>query len=265
MDAHETALKRASLAPTIAVGALLVVAGVMIGVRIREDRLPRETPSHPGPADVPQSAGSSVSAAGTGLPDPATVAMLLDDVSADPPVRTVLHEPDWLRRAIRATGDVAAGRVPRDLFHYAAPTEPFSVEGVGRDTVISTASYRRYDAFADGVGGISPAAVRALFVALRAPIDEASDLLGEPPAAFDTVVKGALLRVEAAPVVDGDVLVRKQGGSFVFEEARLEALGNFEKQLLRMGPRNTRVLQSKAKEIREALGIEEPPRTALAR
>lgn len=51
----------------------------------------------------------------------------------------------------------------------------------------------------------------------------------------------------------------------MFEDVRLEALGDLEKQLLRMGPRNTRTLQSKAKEIREALGMQAPARTALAR
>lgn len=268
MDAHETELKRAGPAPSIVIGALLAVAGIMIGVRIREDRTPRATRSDSPPAAVARVAPAVSGSAWTprtALPDPVTLAALLDDVSADRPVRALLHEPDWLVRAIRATGALAEGRVPREILRDAAPAAPFSVERTGRDAVIAAASYHRYDAFADAVGGISPAAVRALFVALREPIDEAAHLLRGRSAAFDTVAMEALLRVEAAPIVEGDVLVRKEGGAFVFEDVRLEALGDLEKQLLRMGPRNTRTLQSKAKEIREALGMQEPARTALAR
>ncbi len=60
-----------------------------------------------------------------------------------------------------------------------------------------------------------------------------------------------------------DIIVRLDGGRFVFVDPRLEALGDLEKQLLRMGPRNARLVQEKARDIREALGFQAP--VALAR
>lgn len=264
MEPHRSAPRRAGPVPSTLIGALLVVAGLMLALRAREDGVTREGPAFEGEVTAPRAAPAPGWA---GLPDPLTVAALLDDVSADPPVRTFLHERDWIGRAVRAAAALAAGRVPRELVRGAAPAGRFSVETVGRETVISVESYRRYDALADAVGGISPAAVRALITALRAPIEAAYRSAGDPSAPLDALVARALLRVEAAPVPEGEILVRPAGAYFVLEDPHLEALGDVEKQLLRMGPRNARVLQAKAREIREALGLDAPAPapTALAR
>jgi len=49
--------------------------------------------------------------------------------------------------------------------------------------------------------------------------------------------------------------VPKGANNFGFEDARLEALGPVEKLLLRMGPKNTKVIQNKAREIAAALDL----------
>jgi hypothetical protein len=53
-------------------------------------------------------------------------------------------------------------------------------------------------------------------------------------------------------------------GLFVYEDERLERAGAVEKHLLRMGPRNTRLVQAKARELLEALGLP-PSRAATPR
>ncbi len=68
----------------------------------------------------------------------------------------------------------------------------------------------------------------------------------------------ALRRLEAAPVEDGPVHVEQDGKVYAFSDARLESLGPVEKHLLRMGPRNTRMIQAKARELETALGLVKP-------
>jgi hypothetical protein len=265
MDSHRTTLKRAGPAPSVVLGALVVVAAAMFAFRAREDGPSGLMDSPPSSTRFAPMVQASIAPmlGGTGLSDPLTVAALLGDVSADRPVRDFLRESDWLRRAILVTEALAAGRVPRDVLRFAAPAGPLAVEQVGRDTVIGPASYHRYDGFADAVGSISPAALRAVFVAVRSSIDSAYRSLGGRSAPFEEVVARALVRVEVAPAGPGDLVVRPEGGRFVFMDPRLEALGDLEKQLLRMGPRNARLVQDKAKEIREELGLS--AMTALAR
>ena len=67
----------------------------------------------------------------------------------------------------------------------------------------------------------------------------------------------ALGRIENAPVVVVDIRVEPQDGFWVFADARLERLLDVEKHLIRMGPRNTRIVQEKARELREALQLPE--------
>ena len=49
----------------------------------------------------------------------------------------------------------------------------------------------------------------------------------------------------------------RKGAIYLYADAQLESLGPVEKHLLRMGPRNARLLQEKARELRTALGLPE--------
>jgi hypothetical protein len=51
------------------------------------------------------------------------------------------------------------------------------------------------------------------------------------------------------------VFVQGDGAVYAFSDPKLEALGPVEKHLLRMGPRNARLVQAKAREIEGALGL----------
>ena len=57
--------------------------------------------------------------------------------------------------------------------------------------------------------------------------------------------------------------LRKTGTLYVYEDPALEDLGPVEKQFLRMGPRNTRLLKSAAREIAAALGMDLRPNLPL--
>jgi len=54
--------------------------------------------------------------------------------------------------------------------------------------------------------------------------------------------------------------VEGTGATWAFADPSLEGLGDVEKQILRMGPRNARILQAKAREISQALGMGAPAR-----
>jgi hypothetical protein len=59
-------------------------------------------------------------------------------------------------------------------------------------------------------------------------------------------------------VREGPVLVEPDGAVYAFADPKLEALGPVEKHLLRMGPRNARLVQQKAREIETSLGLAKP-------
>ena len=114
----------------------------------------------------------------------------------------------------------------------------------------------RYDHIADVVASIDAKGAAQVVRDLHPLLESAYHKLGYPDRSFDQVAAKALKRIIDAPVLDKPPrLVPKGGANFAFADAKLEALGPVEKLLLRMGPRNTRLIQGKAREIATALDL----------
>jgi hypothetical protein len=59
------------------------------------------------------------------------------------------------------------------------------------------------------------------------------------------------------PIVDGQVRLLPKGIGYRFADPNLERLTPAQKQLLRAGPRNVRIVQSALRQLAQALGV--PP------
>jgi hypothetical protein len=208
------------------------------------------------PAPAPSAEGAPAAAPTGPAPavDAARVRSLLEPVSPDARFRRWL-EGDLVRRWVVVTDNLAEGVSPRGQLGFLAPGRPFSVVRRGKQVVIAPDSYRRYDEFADVVASVDAQALAGVYRELHAVLEPAYRALGYPEASLDRVTAKALQRIERAPVRDGEVAVEGEGGLYLYVDARLENLGSVEKHLLRMGPRNTRLLQAKAREILLALGL----------
>jgi hypothetical protein len=191
-------------------------------------------------------------------PAPETTQGLLEAVSKDALLRKLLAEGDVVRRWAVVAANLALGESPRRALASAAPAGKFSVETAGSRGAISPTSYARYDAFADAVASVDSAALASAWRALHPALQAAYRALGYPYPSIDAAMVRALHRIEQAPVRDGPVYVEPAGNVYAFADEKLEALGPVEKHLLRMGPRNARILQTKAKEIEGALGLAKP-------
>jgi hypothetical protein len=162
---------------------------------------------------------------------------------------------DLAERWAAVTDNVARGESPAPHLPFLRPATPFSATERGDVTVIAPASYGRYDAFGDLVASVDAAAFARAYRALHGALEAAHRALGGPGGSIDRATGRALHRILAAPVRWGEVAVVDEGGLFVYEDPSLERLGEVEKHLLRMGPRNTRLVQAKAQEIAEALAL----------
>jgi len=212
----------------------------------------------PAPAAIsPPTASPGALAPATGPPvDEARQRSLAESISANAMVRRLLGEGDLLRRWAIVTENVAGDVVPRKPLSALALPEPFSVVRRGGAIFIDPRSYLRYDAVGDAVASLDPGAFALAYAALRPALETAYRGLGYPDGSIDRVTARALARLERAAPRDGEIeLVEGPGTIYAFADPRLETLGDVEKQLLRMGPRNGRILQEKAREISRALGF----------
>jgi hypothetical protein len=245
--------RRSWMWTALAVAALLVFAGVALYLR-------RSQPEAAAPPPVPQAvAVAPPKPADAPLPLPAEsdarVRKLRPAISPRPELARWISEPDLIERWTVVADNLAEDVSPRKQLTLLAPAKGFSVvERKGR-IEIDPRSYQRYDVFADVVASVDAQAFAAAARELHPILETAYHRLGYPDRSLDSLAQKALQRLIDAPLVEGAVELQPKGALYLFKDEKLQAQGPVEKHLLRMGPRNTRLIQAKARELADALGL----------
>jgi hypothetical protein len=191
------------------------------------------------------------------------VRQLVARLSSHPAVAAWLATDGLIRNFTVVTFNISIGRTPARLLPRLRPSEPFLTRGPDRDLASDPRSYARYDNIAGAVGAIEARGAARLYATLKPRIDEAARELGEAEGGFDAVLERAIVELLRAPVVEPSERLTPKATSFAYADERLESLSPAQKQLLRMGPNNVRIVQDKLREIAGYLGIPEsrlPPR-----
>lgn len=110
--------------------------------------------------------------------------------------------------------------------------------------LLDASSYSRYNLYADFMANLDQELLLAFYRYYEPLLDQAYIKLGNEPGAFRSVFAEALRVILAAPVVEGEIRLTRPILSYEFEDPDLESLNMMEKQLIRMGPDNTRKIQS---------------------
>ena len=85
-------------------------------------------------------------------------------------------------------------------------------------------------------------------------MDEAYRALGRSENSVDQALGVALDVLLATPSVDGPIrIVPGKGATYAFADPRFETLTPAQKHLIRMGPENQRIIQTRLREIRDEL------------
>jgi hypothetical protein len=182
------------------------------------------------------------------------VRRLVAALSSHPRVAEWLTTDNLIRNFTAVVENIAYGRSPAGHLEVLRPKARFARTEEGERLFIDRRSYDRYDSIADAAASVDTAGAARLYTALRPRLDEAYRELGhEEP--FDRALERALVSLLRVPDVEGEVELEPQGGVYQFANPRLEQLTPPQKQLLRMGPRNVRIIQEKLREVALALGI----------
>jgi len=240
------------------VAVVLAVAGYLV--------LRRAPPAQPsGNAAHPARVTSDVVLAperGEDIPLPpldetdALVRDLVGRLSSHPKVAAWLATDRLIRNFAVVTVNIADGQTPVKHLRPLAPASPFQASTDAANAVILPASYIRYDAYADAVASLDAKGTARLYATLKPRIQEAYQELGYPTGTVDEALKRAIVELLKTPVVEGRVPLKRSSVSYTFADQRLESLSAAQKQLLRMGPRNVRIVQDKLREIAPFLGVD---------
>jgi hypothetical protein len=185
------------------------------------------------------------------------VRRLVSGLSSHPRLAAWLVTDDLIQRFVGTVVDLAGGFHPAEHVPFLRPDEPFTVETRGGRTVISDASYRRYDLLAAVVQSLDTEGTVRLFRQLRPLVDEAYAQRGLP-GDFDDALELAFRNMLAVEIPDGPLEVRAEEGLYLFRDAELEARRGAAKALLRMGPDNARRVQQKLRDVQVRLPRSSP-------
>ncbi|MFV0278195.1 MAG: DUF3014 domain-containing protein [Parahaliea sp.] len=159
-----------------------------------------------------------------------------------------------LGRLVALVDGGSRGLVLRKILPMRAPREPFAMETVnGQLLYMSQAGYQRYDSYVDAVVALDTDAMVGSFHRLRALYEAAYAQLDMKAEDLDNAVIRILDRIIAAPEISEPLALQQKSVMYTYADPAIEALSPLQKQLLRMGPDNTRRLKDKANELRTAL------------
>ncbi|MDP1519952.1 DUF3014 domain-containing protein [Porticoccus litoralis] len=158
-----------------------------------------------------------------------------------------------LRRGTTLVDGLSRGIVLRKMLNAPAPEGKFAVLKDGAKISIDSANYQRYNYLVETLEALDTDSIVGLFHFLRPLLEQAYGELGYPPEKVDKAFIAALDQILATPFPLQPVYLTQESVNYKFADPSLEALSPLQKQLVRMGPTNTKRVQDKARAIREAL------------
>jgi hypothetical protein len=185
----------------------------------------------------------------------AVVRELVKKLSSHPQVAAWLATDGLIRNFAVVVSNIADGRTPASHLGALRPSPRFNVIERGGNVYMDPKTYDRYNGLADAVDSLDPAGTARLYTTLKPRLQEAYGELGFPDTPFDTSLERVIVQLLRTPVLGEMVRVEPRGIGYGFADERLEALTGAQKQFLRFGPRNVRIIQRKLREIALALGI----------
>ncbi|MBV1879712.1 MAG: DUF3014 domain-containing protein [Pseudomonadales bacterium] len=165
-----------------------------------------------------------------------------------------LSPDELVRKLVVFVDNIANGSIARQPAAVLAPREAFSVQPISNTvSVMAESSYRRYDQVTNILISIDSNRAVEFYILLRPLFQTAYEELGYPNAKFDDAIFSAIGRLLETPVSTQPIRLVRPVVIYEYEDPRLEALSAAQKQLVRMGPKNTRMIQAKLSELAREL------------
>jgi len=192
-------------------------------------------------------------------------------------INTWLSPAELVRKFVVLVDNVAGGIIPKDAVRVLAPTGPFRVTAIEELAdansivlpsldplaeavyLLDTESYGRFDNVTRVFVSLDARRAAEFYGLLRPLFQQAYGELGYTDRQFDTIVFQAINRLLETPIVEKPIRLVRPVVMYRYEDPLLENLSPAQKQLMRMGPNNTRAIQAKlgdlARELR-AMNVE---------
>jgi len=164
-----------------------------------------------------------------------------------------------IRNFVVVIENMSHGMNPSHHLQVLKPAGQFRVMTRGSQTIIDPRNYDRFTPIADAASSFDARSAGRLYLSFKPLLQTAYDELGNQES-IDSAVERAVAAMLEVPAIDGDVRVEQtgEGIGYQYVEPRLESLASAQKQLLRMGAKNIRIIQSQLRTFAMTIGISYP-------
>lgn len=208
----------------------------------------------PPPLEIQVSADNSAqpSVQAPGLPDLLNSDDLLRQslIKISPGLAQWLGTDQLLRKYVVIVNDFAQGFRISNHMSFIRHQQPFSVDQIDNNLTIAAKSYQRYNTFTQAIQVIDAKAAVALYQKFRPLALQVFAGFSYPKdITLEAIVQKAAAEVLAAPTFEGQISVIRPSVHYKYADPKLEALSPVQKQMIRMGSENTRIIQNKLREF----------------
>ncbi|WP_416307181.1 DUF3014 domain-containing protein [Neptunicella sp. SCSIO 80796] len=182
-----------------------------------------------------------------------TIKQLITETSDYEALPQVMVNNDLLERFVVFTDNLANHEIANSHRLLNPPKQKFKVYQQADRQWIDTSSYKRYSLYTDIFTSMDSEKLVELFEIYLPAMTEKYAEVGSTRQPFATVVEEAIEHLLNTPEVPTPIEVTTDSVMYKYVDPRLEALSPVQKQLLRTGPENMRLIKAKLRDIKALL------------
>lgn len=169
-------------------------------------------------------------------------------------LNTWMNTDQIITKYLTIINDASQGQRQFKHMRFLKPSEPFTTKQDEQGLYIDPQSYRRYDELAAAIDAVDVQESLKLYKKYRPLYQQVFTAFGYPEQyQIEDIFKKTAAIVLEAPVIESRIYLVRPTVRYKFKNRQLEGLDPLQKQMIRMGPINTRIIQHKVRLLVEAL------------
>ena len=165
-----------------------------------------------------------------------------------------MKAPQLIRKYTVIANDFAQGLWLEKHMRFLKQNQPFSVDDTDNGLYMSEEGYRRYDKLAEAIDAMDVGSTLVVYRQFKPLLLQVYVDFGYPAERpLEDIFLKSAAQILGAPVIEQPIALVRPSVFYKYADAKLEALSPVSKQMLRMGPRNTRIIQNKIRQLVQEL------------
>ncbi len=164
---------------------------------------------------------------------------------------------DVIKKYIILINDISQKQILSKHKRFLNPLGDLTVEKNSQGLFLTETSYKRYDGLAKAISSIDVNQAINVYRTFRPLFNTVFKEFSYPVEySLEYIFLKAAKNVINAPVIEDKIKLVRRSVLYTFADKKLESLNNVEKQMIRMGPENTRKIQATIRKLAQVLSKE---------